>query len=324
MRVLVVRFSALGDVVLTTGPLRAFINQQANIKVDFLTSEVGAEILQGHLDIDNILIIQKGSSFIELIKQYRKLTSYDTVIDLQSNFKSYLLKFFLSATFFRIKKQSRLRRSFTKTKKGAEKLKSHVTEKYYEVFKKAFDLKDIHTEILRPSLFVKPIVFQPDQFDFSKAVIIHPFASQKNKVWPYFSELIKKLIDQKINVVIVGESSYKIEIPESELIRDLTNKTCLNEMKSIIASGAVLLTSDSGPMHIGIAVKKPVVALFGPTTKEFGFYPIFKDTFVLENKDLSCRPCHVHGGNTCPLKHFDCMKSLSVDRVFNTLKSTLH
>ncbi len=324
MRVLVVRFSALGDVVLTTGPLRAFINQQADIKVDFMTSEIGAEILQGHLDIDHLIIIEKGSSLFKLIKQYKKLNSYDTVIDLQGNFKSFLLKFFLRASFFKIEKQSRLRRVYAKTKKGAEKLQKHVTEKYYEVFKKAFDLKDINTEILRPSLFVKPIVYQPDQFDFSRAVIVHPYASQKNKVWPYFSDLIQKLIDQKTNVVVIGESPDKIELPQSEFVRDLTNKTCLNEMKSIIASGATLLTTDSGPMHIGIAVKKPVIALFGPTTKEFGFYPIFKDTFVIENKELTCRPCHVHGGNFCPLEHFDCMRSLSVDHVLKTLKSITH
>ncbi len=319
MNILLVRFSALGDVVLTTGPLRTFINQQTNIKVDFLTSSLGAEILQGHLDIDQLIVVEKGSGLFTLMNQYRKLKKYDVVIDLQGNFKSYLLKLFLRARFYHIEKQSRERRLFAKTKKGRELLQKHVTEKYYQVFQKAFELKEVETEILRPSLFAKPIIYQPTEFDFSKAVIIHPYASQKNKVWPYFTELIDQLLQKKTPVVVIGESDQSLALPESPLLRDFTNKTCLNEMKAIISSGKVLLTTDSGPMHIGIAVNKPTIAFFGPTTKEFGFYPVFKNTQVIENNDLPCRPCHVHGGNTCPLTHFNCMKTLTVDQVLKVL-----
>lgn len=96
-------------------------------------------------------------------------------------------------------------------------------------------------------------------------------------------------------------------------------QTTLSELIAAISRCAVFLTNDSGPMHIAVACRVPTVAIFGPTTKELGFFPYGEGHIVIE-KDLSCRPCGLHGANACPLGHFECMKTISPEEVFDAVK----
>ena len=323
MRVLIVRFSALGDLVLTTGPLTQLNKLKPEIKVDLLTSEFGADIFRNSIELNQCFVVEKGTKLIDLIKIYKNLPNYDIVIDWHGNLKSYFLRFFLKADFFAIKKQSIERRAFVKKRKFKEKLKSHIVEKYYQVLKEAFSLEDQTLEDLRPKLFSSNLVFDKKDFDFSNSITIHPYASQKNKIWPYTDQLIKKLHEKDFYVLIVGQDPKPMEFKKSKKTLNLTNKTNLHETMSIIKQSKALISTDSGTMHLGIALNKPTLALFGPTTKEFGFAPKFKNTKVVEIKGLDCRPCHVHGGHFCPKKHFRCMKDLSMDQVCKALLELL-
>ncbi len=98
--------------------------------------------------------------------------------------------------------------------------------------------------------------------------------------------------------------------------------TSLKELIALIARCQLFLTNDSGPMHIAVACQVPTVAIFGPTTRQLGFFPYGKGHTVIE-KDLACRPCGLHGHDQCPLGHFDCMKQITVSEVFDALKATL-
>lgn len=318
MKVLVVRFSALGDLILITGPIKALKDQTKDLKIDLLTSEVGAELFQNNPLFNDIIVVPKGSNIIDWFRIYIKLPKYDSVIDLQGHIKSYSLHLFLQCPIYHIQKQSSLRRKFVKTKKGREKLNQHVVEKYYQVIQKAFSLKSLDIQLLRPQLPTRLISYNTDHFDFSKAVAIHPYASQNNKVWPQFYDLINELIHHNYPVVIIGNSITPLSLPEHPKLKNLTNRTCLNETKSILASVRGLITTDSGPMHLAIALNKPTLAIFGPTTSELGFYPKFKHTAVVEVSGMDCRPCHVHGGDHCPLGHFRCMKDITVHQVLYT------
>jgi ADP-heptose:LPS heptosyltransferase len=120
--------------------------------------------------------------------------------------------------------------------------------------------------------------------------------------------------------VVIGHSAEPIQLPKSEHVLDLINKTTLREMAAVLGKTKGLITTDSGPMHMGVAVRTPTLALFGPTTREFGFDPRFENCQVLQ-VDLDCRPCHVHGGNTCPLKHHKCLRDISVERVLQKAKA---
>ena len=103
---------------------------------------------------------------------------------------------------------------------------------------------------------------------------------------------------------------------------NLAGRLSLKQLTAFIKRCQVFVTNDSGPMHIAVAGKVPVIAIFGPTTKELGFYPYGEGNVVIE-KDLACRPCGLHGGNKCPLGTFTCMKLITVDEVFNAVKEKL-
>ena len=77
----------------------------------------------------------------------------------------------------------------------------------------------------------------------------------------------------------------------------------------------LFITNDSGPMHIATSCGVPTLAIFGPTTKELGFFP-YGDSHRVVESDLECRPCSLHGGRACPLGHFLCMKLITVDQVY--------
>ncbi len=323
IRVLVIRFSAMGDLLLTTGPLAHLRKKFPAMEIDLLTSPVGEELFINSTDISNTIVVNKGASLFELIRVYKKMRHYDVVIDLQGNFKSYFLKAFQRGEFFRIEKHSKQRRAFVRNRKHKDELGTHVVDKYYKTIRKAFsELPDRSTEELRPIFPPQNFTFDRKSFDFSKSIALHPFASQKNKQWPYFEELIQSLILKDIPVTLIGHSDDEITVPESPLVMNLVNKTTLREMASILRNTKALVTTDSGPMHMGVAVNTPTIALFGPTTKEFGFDPRFKNAWVLE-ENLECRPCHVHGGNVCPLGHHKCMNNIAVKRVEKTLNAIL-
>jgi heptosyltransferase II len=101
---------------------------------------------------------------------------------------------------------------------------------------------------------------------------------------------------------------------------DWVGKTPLKNLIAAIGRCSVFLTNDSGPMHIAVACGVPTVAVFGPTTRELGFFPYGSGHIVVE-KDLACRPCGLHGAKTCPLGHFQCMTTISVDDVFAAVSS---
>ncbi|MDO8757313.1 MAG: glycosyltransferase family 9 protein, partial [Elusimicrobiota bacterium] len=91
-------------------------------------------------------------------------------------------------------------------------------------------------------------------------------------------------------------------------------KTDLEELKALMGRLCVFVTNDSGPMHLAAAAGVPVVAIFGATTRELGFFPYGPGHRVVE-ADLACRPCGLHGASACPEGHFLCMKLLTVLQV---------
>lgn len=319
-KVLLVRFSAMGDVVLTTGPIKRLRQKFPGHRIDLLTSDVGEELLGNNTNLDKVFVVPKGCGLIELRRIYKTLENYDLVIDWQNNFKSHFLKLYVNAHTLRINKQAKKRRLFVKKRKYKEDLQRHVAEKYYDVLIEAFGLEPMDLELLRPWLFPNAITFNKNSFDISKAVALHPYASQKNKHWPGFTDLGEKLLANGVPVVVVGSTDEPLTWPEDPNLLDLTNRTTIREMISVLSKTKVLVSTDSGPMHLGIAVNTPTLALFGPTTREFGFYPRFDRTKVLEITDLQCRPCHIHGGHVCPLGTHECMKNIKVDEVLNLLK----
>ncbi|MGC8867846.1 MAG: glycosyltransferase family 9 protein, partial [Elusimicrobiales bacterium] len=162
-------------------------------------------------------------------------------------------------------------------------------------------------------------------------IVINPFSIWKTKRWPIykFAALIMKLRENyKTMPLIIGSSDEKEQskeleklLPENSVI-NLCGKTDLSNLIDIIKRADILITNDSGPMHIAVATQTPVIAIFGPTTKELGFFPYSDKSDVIEVR-LRCRPCSLHGSKRCPNGHFLCMKLISVDSVLKATEKFL-
>ncbi len=165
-----------------------------------------------------------------------------------------------------------------------------------------------------------------------KLVGIHAGSAWPTKCWPmeYFVELISKLQTQLgVQVVLVGGGKQDTDLGEKicQLAKghaaSLCGKTSLADLMALMKHLSLFITNDSGPMHIATAFDVPTLAIFGPTTRELGFFPYGQGHRVLEVKDLPCRPCALHGGKKCPLGHFKCMKDITPDEVFQNAKEML-
>lgn len=306
--ILVVRFSSLGDIVLLTGVLKYVKeNVSENIAIDLLTYSHFAGVLQDYPYIRNIYTIKKGDSLVDLNETMSTMPNYDIVFDLHDNIRSSFVRLISSCKSYVYNKNSLARRLYVKYRLCRSKLMEHTVIKYFKPFMKAFKLDMPDIEMLRPYLPFPNI----EKHKSSKNAVIHPFASKATKEWPFFAELGNMLADDGLNVTYIGNG--EMNVPASAL--DKTGKVSLSALIEFIAQADIFITTDSGPMHIATALNIPTIAIFGPTTKELGFYPPFKNTKVIEYSGLKCRPCHIHGSSYCYKKHFKCMLDIGVEEV---------
>ena len=153
----------------------------------------------------------------------------------------------------------------------------------------------------------------------SRLAGVHPGSAWATKRWlpERFSELCVRLKADGFTPILIGgpdDKALGAAIAKSGCALDLIGKTDLDELKSLMGRLSVFVTNDSGPMHLAAASGVPVVAIFGATTRELGFFPYGSGHRVIE-AELACRPCGLHGARACPEGHFLCMRLLSVDQV---------
>lgn len=320
--ILVVRFSSLGDLVLITGVIK-YIKTHVNkdLNIDVLTMNSFSDILNNNPYIRKVYTINKGAKLVDLNDKLAEMPEYDALIDLHKNARSFFTKFVMSCKSYTYNKNSIARRQYVNNRLFKSKLKKHVVEKYFEPFAKLFKLTNVPSlEELRP--FIEPNLDRNSiNLKTKKIVTIHPFASKNTKEWPFFSKLITSLLEDGLDVVVIGDG--KLNDINSKAI-DKTGRLPLDEINHLIAKSDAFISTDSGPMHIAVALNIPTIAIFGPTTRELGFYPDFLNVKVIENIGLKCRPCHIHGSNTCPKKHFKCMIDIGSEEIRYHVNSLLN
>jgi heptosyltransferase-2 len=156
---------------------------------------------------------------------------------------------------------------------------------------------------------------------------VHPGSAWATKRWlpGRFAELCVRLKADGLTPVLVGgpdDKALGASIAKECGALDLVGRTDLEELKALMGRLSVFVTNDSGPMHLAAAAGVPVVAIFGATTRELGFFPYGPGHRVVE-AELSCRPCGLHGARECPEGHFLCMRLLTVDQVHEACRAVL-
>jgi lipopolysaccharide heptosyltransferase II len=315
-KILFIRLSSLGDIVLTAPVVAAARERYPQARIDFCTKAEYAQIVKQIPGIDGIIEVQK-----EVMNEARgeiAKAEYDAIIDLHNNFRSRKLTSGLRGVA-RVHKRSLRRWLIVKTKRNWMKGQPDVIGRYFEA---AGTLLEISDDGSAPSLSTSGTA--------SRSIAICPGSKHWNKQWPveYYIELAKALSAKGFQIELFGSKDDRevcamiaTEIPSA---LDHSGKLSLSELPQAIAKCAFAITNDSGLMHIASAIGLPTLSFFGPTVKEFGFAPRSSKANVLENAGLYCRPCTKIGLDHCPEKHFRCMREITPERALVTLEPLLH
>jgi heptosyltransferase II len=328
-KILIIRFSSLGDVILTTPLLPNLKARWPDCHITFLTKVQFASVFDNNPHVDSVLVMDSSRQpFFQLAKEIKE-HGYDIIVDLQGNWKSWYLRLVAGPPVaIAVDKCTLARRLLVTTKWNSKKLSTSVRERALNCLI-PLDVPIIHQETqLFPSQVAKTL--NTFSVDSSKTLIgIAPGAKHNTKRWSpeQFGEAANRLgaIPNSL-VVILGDKSDQetanqvlpfLHVP----YKNLTGWTNLPELTAVMSKLSFLLTNDSGLMHMGEALNIPLVALFGPTVRAFGFAPYRKTSRVVEVVNLSCRPCSLHGDEQCPLKHHKCMVDIDLNAVLYAVSS---
>ncbi|MFH1049767.1 MAG: glycosyltransferase family 9 protein [bacterium] len=328
--ILVIRLSSMGDVILTTALIRQIRNKYPNTRLDFATSKQFAEIFTNNPHISNLIEYDKQSSLKDINDLKKNIKSkipsgrYDLVIDLQRNIRSRVFRSGLGAQYLYVKKMRLHKLSMVYFKRPLLKKIVPIPE-IYRMTASPLDIEDDGKglELWLPNETLSPIYLPEEKkVKNSLTIAIAPGAFHNTKRWQKekYLELIIHLKENfYADIVLIGGKKDK-EITDwitSKItfeFEDCTESDSIIRTVSAIDSASLLISNDTGVVHIAAARKVPVVAIFGSTVKEFGFIP-FRTKHEIVEKILPCRPCTHYGLNKCPKVHFDCMNKISVEDV---------
>lgn len=331
MRILIIHTAFIGDIVLSTPLIKKIKDTYPDSDITYVTTPSGEAILKNNPHLNNIIVYDKrgehkGISGVWQLGKRLRYENFNMVITPHRYLRSSILSWLSRSPIrkgYDIAFGSCLfteKIKYDRTKHEVEKLLSFVdpeNKKRYEI-----ELYPGEKEKMKGDNLWKENLLED-----KKVVVLAPGSKWFTKQWPveYFNKLaesLKKLSNIKL-IVVGGKDEITLPI-EKENIIDMRGKTSLLELADILSRADVVVTNDSSPIHIASAFKKPrIFALFGPTIEKFGFFPWSLNSKVFQVDGLKCRPCGIHGGESCPEKHFKCMREILPEEVFNEIKEYL-
>lgn len=336
---LVFRLSALGDVVLTTGVLR-YWNSLYGWRFRVVTKEAFVSVYDNHPAVDGVIAASSADLAMRRMNAWFAALAAEHagwgLLDLHGTTRSRFLSLHWKGPVRRYPKHGFSRRAFLLSGKRAfgEALRALNVPQRYALATEASapdaeklvpvlyltDAERIWGKSFLANLFRDDVLKTASVVPRSRCVAIHPFAAHAHKEWPreHYERLTALLDERNIPWVVLGRG----EAFRPGDARDLTGKTSIRESAALIASCAALVTADSGPLHLGTAVGTPVIGLFGPTTREWGFFPSGPRDRVLEAA-LQCRPCSLHGKKGCPYLG-ECLSLIGPEAVLAAVEQVSH
>jgi heptosyltransferase-2 len=329
IRILIIHTAFIGDIVLSTPLIKKLRDTYPKAEITYLTTPVGASILRNNPHLNHIIEYDKrgehkGIKGFWAIAKKLKMEAYNLVITPHRYLRSTFLTFLTGAPIRRGYDSAAAsflyneRVHYDKSKHEVEKLLSFVPKdegKRYEI------------EIFPTELEVEKVDKLLEKRR-EKVVVVAPGSKWFTKKWPleYFNRVIKELEKREDTTVVVvgGKEEMFFNMPLANTTIDLRGKTTLLELAEVIRRADIVLTNDSSPIHIASAFPNVrILALFGPTVEKFGFFPWSKNSEVFQVEGLECRPCSIHGGDSCPKKHFKCMLDIKPEMVLERIESIL-
>jgi len=324
-KVLLIRFSSIGDIVLTSAVVRCLKEQLPGVEVHFLTKVQFGGILRANPNIDALWLYDHD--FRELIPMM-KLQGFDFIVDLHKNLRSAFVKQKLgikSASFPKLNLKKWLMVQFKMNLLPG----IHIVDRYFEAV--------TPLGVKNDGRGLDYYIPAADEVDLSSLPATHHQGfiaaviggKHNTKIFP--SEKVIDVCKQLSKPVILlgGKEDRDRGDQISGAVGKLVYNSCglynINQSASLIRQSEAVLSNDTGLMHISAAFKKPVVSVWGNTIPAFGMAPYLPGEFksnsmIAEVKNLSCRPCSKLGFNACPKKHFRCMNDIDIHEIVNFLE----
>jgi ADP-heptose:LPS heptosyltransferase len=345
-KIIIFRFSAMGDVALLLPVVLNAIKQNPDLKITIVTREKFKIFFEGHpgVDVFTADFDKKHKGILGLFKLFQELNelSPDFVLDLHQNIRTQVLKIFFLFTRAKVFVFKKSRNEKKKLVKNQEfKKLSHVTERYFNVFKEAglvpkkSIIENLPNFFKIPSETEKKIKNWLEKFKNQRLIGIAPFAQHKGKIWPIekYATLIKLISVEfpAYKIVMFGGGKQEKEIIETlknELpqIENLVGAFSLKEELALIKKLDLMICGDSSNMHFAALSNIPVLSIWGSTHSFAGFSALFQpenNTIEIGKEELSCRPCSVYGNKPCQRKDYACLNWISPEMVLEKVKTVL-
>ena len=314
-KILIIRFSSIGDIILTTPVIRC-LKKQYNYNIHYLTKSKYLQLIESNPYIDKCYSINKSISEILVDLQEEK---YDYIIDLHNNFRSFFLKKKLNISSDTLYKESFEKWLYVQT--GFNIIKStHVVHRYFKAFKKISIINDGQglDYFINPKINQVPFL---NNFDFDKKYI----------VWILGGTYIQKRLSKRkvldisnqfnLPIIFLGGEDAKIDgdyIFKNRLYKstyNLCGKLTFDQSAWVIKKSQLVLTNDTGFMHISAAFQKKIISFWGCTKPSLGMYPYVSDelsTMIVSNPHKA--PCSKLG-NKCVYSKNGCINDIDIKDV---------
>lgn len=319
-KILIARFSSIGDIVLCSPLIRALKQDESN-SIHFVLKKKFEAVMQNNPYIDKLYSFK--NEITEIITQL-KAEKYDYIIDLHNNLRSSRLKYFLRTNSRSFNKLNIEKWLLVNLKIDALP-KVHIVERYFDTVRflgVKYDGRGLDYFITDEDR--NAVNLLPGKFKNGYNVLVVGGAHFTKQITEI--QLIQLVKLSPLPIVLLGgnedvEKAKKIAFSAPEKVFNACGEFSLNQSAAIIEKAEKVISSDTGLMHIAAAFRKEIISFWGNTIPEFGMYPLLPDgeeskSKILEIKNLRCRPCSKIGFNKCPKTHFKCITEIDLKMVF--------
>jgi heptosyltransferase-2 len=332
LNILVVRFSSIGDILLTTPLLRAIRRRHPGARLTVLTKDEYRPLLGDNPHV-NVVLGLDGKRPIASVAAELRRNRYTHLLDLHGSLRSRALRALVPGNWRGYSKHRLARSVLIRTKKNFYGTHRPVPERYFA----AAEGLDLVPDGYPPEFFLHPSApahaaawLAAVGIGTERPVVaVAPGAAHATKRWPaeHWRALIDQLVAEGFDVAIVGGKddalvADKLVEVSPQHVASGAGSLGLQETGAVLKLARVVVSGDTGVMHMATGVGTPVVALFGPTVEPFGFFPYSTAATVLQLQ-LSCRPCSSQGSARCPLGHHRCLREILPGSVHQAVRLSL-
>jgi ADP-heptose:LPS heptosyltransferase len=332
LKVLIIRFSSIGDIVLTTPVMRCMKNQVPDVCIHFAVKNAFRQVVESNPYIDKVHVLHDDLD--ELIPALQQ-EQFDYVIDLHHNLRSLQVKRALKVKSFSFNKLN-VQKWLLTNLKWNQMPNVHIVDRYMDTVASLGVQNDGEglDYFIPADDHVKDRDIPTSHQAGYVGLVIGAAHATKRLPLHQLTELCDKL--EHPIVLLGGKEDYQLGKTISALdpikVYNACGKFNLNESADLVQRAKLIITHDTGLMHIAAAFKRPIVSIWGNTVPDFGMYPYYGDQYlqqktkpfdIVEVNKLRCRPCSKIGYDQCPKGHFKCMEQIDISLVIAKVMARL-